>query len=205
MIFSNIRNIGGGWGPSILKDYCCRTTTTLNNVLLQQQRQLQQQCRYFFSDILGGNKSPPPVKKQISRVLRFKPEQVYKVISNVQLYKTFLPFCIESRVVKVVNQNCFEAELTVGSGAIKESYLSRVTHQSPVFVESTAINSSLFYHLTSKWKFRDGPSKDSCITECTLEYQFKSPFYSTLMDQFFVNSLDAMLNSFERRCNEIYK
>ncbi|KYQ92645.1 hypothetical protein DLAC_11662 [Tieghemostelium lacteum] len=173
--------------------------------------------RTIFSTIFGGNEpdSGNPVRKEITRTLSFTPQQVFNVVQRVDQYQDFLPFCLGSKITKLpisTPQKCsklpprkqFEAELTVGQANIKESYISRVVLEEPNFIESSAIDSQLFHQLTSTWKFKPGHSPNTCIAECSLTYKFKSPLYATLMDNFFASTLDTMVNSFEKRCQEVY-
>ncbi|GAM21026.1 hypothetical protein SAMD00019534_042010 [Acytostelium subglobosum LB1] len=180
-----------------------KRTTSTSSYLTRIDTDNTGQRRHFLSSLLS---SPTPVRKQITRVLNFTPEQVFNIVSNVQSYREFLPFCLDSRITRVVNPaSCFEAQLTVGSGNIKEAYTSRVEFMNPSFIQASAVNSELFMHLVSQWRFRAGPTPNTCTAECSLDYQFKSSFYAAFMDQFFASSLDTMVDAFERRCTQVYK
>ncbi|KAF2075776.1 hypothetical protein CYY_002909 [Polysphondylium violaceum] len=211
----NINSSNGSISPSKNKTNHTSSLFTNNN----QNYSFTPQKRTFFKSFFSSDTESPNlqggqnVKKNISRVLRFTPQQVYQVVKNVKEYEEFLPFCLESKITKTPkpgdsDQEWFEAELTVGQGTIKESYNSRVTFKNGEYVESKAINSDLFHILTTKWTFspsRD-PSSNSihCKTQCELTYQFKSSFYAMVMDKFFASSLDVMIDSFDKRCEEKY-
>lgn len=53
-------------------------------------------------------------------------QQVYKVVYEIEHYKDFLPWCIDSVVTKETG-NVLHAQLVVGFPPIKESYSSVVT------------------------------------------------------------------------------
>ncbi|EGC35516.1 hypothetical protein DICPUDRAFT_33274 [Dictyostelium purpureum] len=166
--------------------------------------------RNFFKKLFetGSGSSVEPVTKEMSKVLNYPTNQVYDVVLKVEEYEDFLPFCLGSTITKKNpngQENCFEAELVVGQGSIKESYTSKVVYKKDSFIESTAIDTNLFHKLINRWTFKDGPKPNTCIAHCKLTYHFKSPLYASLMDSFFASSLNTMINSFDKRCEEIYK
>ena len=88
---------------------------------------------------------------------RYSQKQLYNIISDVDNYHHFVPYCTESKVLtkwrvnspdvdeKAVKQ---EARLTVGFLAFKESYVSEVTCRPFHSVEVCQSLSYLFY---SEW------------------------------------------------------
>lgn len=44
----------------------------------------------------------------------YTPEQFFEVVADVDSYKEFVPFCVDSRVVKVIDEGTMEAEMSVG-------------------------------------------------------------------------------------------
>lgn len=69
------------------------------------------------------------------RLLKFPPQHVYSVVSNVAEYKEFVPWCIDSRVIKHDSPRYMEAELSVGFQFFSERYISRVTMEPESRVE----------------------------------------------------------------------
>ncbi|KAM9984679.1 hypothetical protein ACTFIY_009111 [Dictyostelium cf. discoideum] len=169
--------------------------------------------RYFFNKLFGSNDASDTydqpttkiVTKEMTKELKYPVKQVYSVIIKVEEYKEFLPFCLNSTILKrEKDKNYFEAELEVGQGSIKESYVSKVVYKENEIIESTATNTPLFHKLINTWSFKQGQTPNTTIAHCKLIYQFKSPFYATLMENFFASSLDVMINSFDKRCDELY-
>ena len=48
------------------------------------------------------------------RLVPYSPEQFFDVVADVDSYKKFVPFCVDSRVVKVIDEGTMEAEMSVG-------------------------------------------------------------------------------------------
>ena len=63
-------------------------------------------------------------------VRRFTPAQVYEVVADVNLYKSFLPWCQESTVVRRDGLKTM-AHLTVGFPPLTESYTAMVLMEPP--------------------------------------------------------------------------
>jgi coenzyme Q-binding protein COQ10 len=65
-------------------------------------------------------------------VLSYKRQQLYDIVSDVNAYKKFVPFCVGSRVLSATESSdkleptVMEAELTVGFLTFKERYVSKV-------------------------------------------------------------------------------
>lgn len=60
------------------------------------------------------------------RVVPFTCNEMFDVVADVARYSDFLPFCVESRVLRTPNDNVMEAALRVGFKIFTESYTSRV-------------------------------------------------------------------------------
>lgn len=63
---------------------------------------------------------------QETKVVPFSPEEMFDVVADVNKYHEFLPFCVESRVLRQPNDNVMEAALRIGFKVFTESYTSRV-------------------------------------------------------------------------------
>ena len=61
-----------------------------------------------------------------TRVVPFSCAEMFDVVADVERYSDFLPFCVESRVLRRPNENVMEAALRVGFNIFTESYTSRV-------------------------------------------------------------------------------
>lgn len=77
---------------------------------------------------------------------RYTPEELYAIVSNVDKYAEFVPFCAASRVLGPANQrdtqgqdatptSVVEAELVVGFSAVRESYTSEVSMRKDEWVK----------------------------------------------------------------------
>ncbi|KAL0591975.1 hypothetical protein ABG067_000628 [Albugo candida] len=71
--------------------------------------------------------SQPLIKSHSeTKVVPFSADEMFDVVADVNSYKEFLPFCVESRILRKPNENVMEAMLRIGFKIFTEAYTSRV-------------------------------------------------------------------------------
>eukprot|EP00979_Chaetoceros_neogracilis_P010372 scaffold2455_cov212-Chaetoceros_neogracile.AAC.26 len=120
----------------------------------------------MIPNIFRSSANPVRHRHVVNKIVATSPQHLYAVITDVDSYKHFLPFCKSSKVLR--RSSCgtqFDASLTIGVSnlpplnAIKEEYISRVRHVQQVssdgkdewMVEAKSIRSNLFHGLNSSW------------------------------------------------------
>ncbi len=63
------------------------------------------------------------------RVVPYTAEQFFDVVADVDNYKKFVPFCVDSRVVKVIDEGTMEAEMSVGFKVSRDKEKRRAPHE----------------------------------------------------------------------------
>ena len=88
-------------------------------------------CRVRSSparSLFGLSDAPTALSHRERRLLAYPPSHVYAVVSSVEHYSHFVPWCLDSRVLqRAPDGRYLEAELAVGFRLFSESYTSRVT------------------------------------------------------------------------------
>ena len=136
-----------------------------------------------------------------SKVLPFSDEQLYNIIINVELYPEFLPWCKQSEISNKIDENNFDAKLTIGYKALDECYTSRVKGVYLKKITSSAI-SGPFKYLDSSWVF--DKNKDTCKVIFKLNYEFKSFLLGKIMGSLFQKASEKMFEAFEDRAKSLY-
>ena len=122
-----------------------------------------------------------PQSYEISKILHGSPKQVYDIVSQVDQYKTFVPF-VEDSFISQRNKDELptRAGLLVGWKDIVD----------------------LFDNLETIWKFHEhGGNK--CKVDFKLAFKFKSPIYDKLSSLFAPQVSEIMIGAFERRLKQI--
>ncbi|TFL01854.1 dehydrase and lipid transport-domain-containing protein [Pterulicium gracile] len=178
--------------------------------------------RSFFSFPSPFSQSPPPAYHE-KKYLPFSPRQLYAVVSDVESYPSFVPFCVGCRKItqpKVVGDKGrveVDAKMTVGFMALKESYVSHVTCVPYELVQAKASSSTpLFKSLTTTWKFEPVLNKTagasaaapedapSTLVSLELAYEFSNPLHAQISGAFFGQVSKSMAQAFEDRCRALY-
>ncbi|CAO3652310.1 unnamed protein product [Mucor fragilis] len=178
---------------------------------------LRPQRRHFFTipNLLSS-------KKQYSerKLLSFSQNQLYAVVSNVDDYYQFIPFCNHSRVYTNTpmsnGTNVMEAELGVGFKLFQEKYMSKVTCQKPSLVQAVAADAKLFNDMTTTWKFTPNVPRSklslpsaadhpTCWVDFDISFDFASPLHAQASTVFFDQVSKMMLQAFVDRCHTVYK
>lgn len=140
-----------------------------------------------------------------SQIVGYSEEQMFDVVSKVEHYSEFVPWCKESLVTKR-NKDAFLCKLTVGFPPVVERYTSRVTVSRPSFVKSVCTDGLLFNHLETIWKFNKGMDNrpDTCTLDFFVDFQFRSVLHSHLAQMFFNEVVRTMSNAFLKRAQQLY-
>ncbi|CAD1811921.1 Polyketide cyclase / dehydrase and lipid transport family protein [Candida parapsilosis] len=161
------------------------------------KRQLLCFTRSFFG-------STKPQAYSITRVLNGTPSQLYKIVSEVNNYKNFVPFVEDSFVSqRDEQQQPRKAGLKVGWKDITEKFECSLTCKENEKVHARSIELDLFHELETEWKFNPAASGDKCRVDFTLLYKFKNPIYDKLSFMFAPQVTNIMIGAFEGRLQQL--
>ncbi|CAH0485437.1 unnamed protein product [Peronospora farinosa] len=150
--------------------------------------------------------SRPLVKSHTeTRVVPFSRTQMFDVVADVNRYSEFLPFCVESRVLRRPNDNVMEAALRVGFNIFTEAYTSRVLMIRPDKIATKAIDSPTFKRIESEWIFKPCNTPGSCEIEFKVTFEVSSFLHANAIQLFFDDVALTQLNAFIGRARKMYK
>ena len=133
------------------------------------------------------------------------PIKVYNVISNINNYQKFIPFCSHSKILKTnteyyletpLNRKIYmDAELGISFYKFRESYISQVTCVPYNYVKATS-SSKLFKQLDTTWHIKGNYKDNECMVEYILEYEFNLLLYEKLSQLVFDSMSSKMIDAF---------
>jgi len=148
--------------------------------------------------------TPPRHDFRIHEQIDCTPAQLFAVVSDVERYAEFLPFCTSSRVIRRRNCTSFDAKLSLGFLGFSEAYTSKVSLRPPYSVEARAADTSLFSHLRTEWLLSDGQRRGTCALEFRLEMQLRSSLHDHALRRVLDKIAAQQVAAFKQRCVQLY-
>ena len=192
--------------------------------------------RGLVNDAFGGDWLPKPKLRRTLRkscVLEVPTVGVYEVVSDVQSYQEFVPYCVKSRVLhegrrpsrvqrgeqlggKEEDQDQghdlteFDAELQIGFRLFHESHVSRVTCVRPRgddgsggYVRAEALPGGLCDSLVSLWSFE--PTKSGgCKLSFHVDFEISNPLHAAAIAGFFEQVTLQQMDAFISRSRRLH-
>lgn len=124
-------------------------------------------------------------------------DQMYAVVSDVENYYKFVPFCKKSMVYEK-KPSTFKADLVIGFPPLNERYTSHVLLAKPSLVKAECHDGRIFSYLLNHWKFSPGVKDipQSCVIDFEVSFEFKSAIHSQLANFFFDQLVIQMEKAF---------
>lgn len=139
---------------------------------------------------------------QQTKILPFKPQELFNLVWDIEAYPQFLPWCAASRIISE-NNNRLIAELVIQLKGFSESYRSQVTSEyiNEIYSVNTIAISGPFKYLKSNWKF----IPNSCGTELSfsIDFKMKSVILDKLIGTYFIQATEKMIAAFENRAKDV--
>ena len=139
-----------------------------------------------------------------SVLIWYSPAEMYVLVTDVDQYPKFLPWCDRARVV-LADASGMIAEIGISFGGIRQTFTTRNEHVVNRQVTIKLV-SGPFSRLDGEWNFipiGDG-SERACRVELTLNYGFDSAALSKLVGPVFDKIAASMVDAFVRRAQQVY-
>lgn len=145
-------------------------------------------------------------KYTITKKFQYSQSLIYSLISRVDLYHEFIPYCISSFIKEndPLTKQPTIAGLRVGFQSFDEEFTCNLKCEKPKLVIAKSITHSLFYFLETEWKIIPIENTNHCIATLNLNYEFKSMLYNQVSSLFAKKVASLMTKSFEKRAFDVY-
>jgi len=134
---------------------------------------------------------------------RFLPQtadQLFDLVSDVEDYPNFLPWCVALRVTS--NQdNIIRADMVVGFKMIREKFTSKVTLTPKERIDVEYLDGP-FRYLENRWLFTE--KEGGCEIDFFIDFEFRSRLLQKIMEPVFHEAVRRMVRVFEKRAAERY-
>ena len=135
------------------------------------------------------------------RHLPFSSEQMFNLVSDVEKYPEFLPWCVGTRI-RSQEGNLILADMVIGYKMFREKFTSEVLLQAPDRIDVKYMDGP-FKYLNNHWIFMANPD-GSCTVDFFVDFEFRSRLLQRLIGVVFNEAVRIMVHSFEKRAAAIY-
>jgi len=120
------------------------------------------------------------------------PHVVYDLVTDVEKYPSFLPWCGAAKILKHFEDG-IEASLTVSKGGLSKNFTTRNIHVPHQRIEMHLL-SGPFKHLEGVWTFE--PEQGGTRVTLHLEFSFDSRLIAMMLNPLFQPVAHTLLEAF---------
>lgn len=137
-----------------------------------------------------------------TEILPFPRPFLYKIVTSVDLYPEFLPWCLSAHILERTETDLL-ADLFVGLGPFKETFRSHVKLTPPSCVEVLYKEGSL-RHLDTRWSLEE-LSPHMTRIDFHVDFAFQSRIFNKMIESFFEHATHKMITAFKKRAEFLMK
>ncbi len=135
------------------------------------------------------------------RVLSYTPEQLYRLVADVERYPEFLPWCLAARVRRR-EADLLVADLVIGFRMLRERFTSHVRFDEAGRKIHVTYIEGPFRYLNNHWVFME--HEEGCLIDFYVDFEFRSRILQKLMEALFHEAVRRMVDAFEARARDLY-
>ncbi len=139
-----------------------------------------------------------------SVLIWYSPEEMYALVTGVEQYPEFLPWCDRSAVLERTETG-MTAEIGIAFSGLRQTFVTENTHEPGKRVQVRLVKGP-FSRLDGDWHFHtvgDGAER-ACKVELMLHYGFDSTTLSALVGPVFDRIAASMVDAFVKRAEQVY-
>ena len=136
-----------------------------------------------------------------TRLLPYRPDQLFDLVADVRRYPEFLPWCTAARITSS-SETLVVADLVIGFKGISERFTSRVKLDRPNLVIEVEYEKGPFKYLENRWVFRE--DGNGCMLDFHVDFEFRSRVLQALIGAVFGEAVRRMVSAFETRAEALY-
>ncbi|MEI6557332.1 MAG: type II toxin-antitoxin system RatA family toxin [Rhodospirillaceae bacterium] len=134
------------------------------------------------------------------KFLPYTPDQMFRLVADIERYPEFLPWCIGARVRRRDGSTTY-ADLMIGFKMVRERFTSRVVLVPPGRIDVNFAEGP-FQYLASHWIFEAAPG--GCLVDFFVDFEFKSKVLQKIITALFSEAVRRMVSAFESRAQTLY-
>jgi ribosome-associated toxin RatA of RatAB toxin-antitoxin module len=148
-----------------------------------------------------------PVKKSV--LLWYSPQEMYELVTQVEAYPEFLPWCDKAQVLER-HADGLTAKLGLAFAGVHSSFTTRNQHEEGRRVRVELVEGP-FNHLEGDWQFlplsRPGAAPgevNACKVVFEMRYAFSSGALEAVLSPVFGKVAESLVDRFVERAERLY-
>jgi coenzyme Q-binding protein COQ10 len=131
---------------------------------------------------------------------RFKPEQLFALVSDIESYPLFLPGCLNAHILGR-GEKVWRVENVFGFGPVQSRFVTVAELDPPRRIDISS-HDGPWRDFRMFWQFQ--PSGTGCRVSCTSSVEFRSPLLAALAKLSESGMEERIIAAFEARANALF-
>jgi ribosome-associated toxin RatA of RatAB toxin-antitoxin module len=136
-----------------------------------------------------------------SALVAYSPAEMFALVSDVESYADFLPWCRSARVVWREGDE-LKACLEMAKGSLQKSFTTHNRQQADKMIEIRLVDGP-FKRLEGYWRF-DPLGDKACKVSLDLEFEFANRMLSMMIGPVFSQIANTLVDAFQQRAVQVY-
>ncbi len=136
-----------------------------------------------------------------SVLVQYTPEQMFRLVDQVEDYPAFLPWCGGSSVADRGAAK-LRATVIIDYHRVRQSFTTENTRREPESIEVQLVDGP-FRRLDGSWRFKP-LGQQACKIEFRLHYEFASRILEKLLSPVFNHIANTFVDAFVKRAEQVY-
>jgi ribosome-associated toxin RatA of RatAB toxin-antitoxin module len=136
-----------------------------------------------------------------SALVPYSPQEMFALVSDVDAYPQFLPWCSDAEVLAVEGDEV-TARIDFAVGGVSKSFTTRNHHTPGRRIEMRLLEGP-FSDLQGYWQF-DPLGDAGCKISLSLKYGFSSRVVRMVVGPVFGQIANTLVDAFQQRAAEVY-
>ena len=140
-----------------------------------------------------------------TKILKYKPEQMFDLVADVNSYPKFLPWCSAARIHSrnmIKKNEVLEADLVISFKVFREKFASKVTLMRSENQIVTEYIDGPFKRMHSTWHFK-AVENGSEVT-FYVDFEMKNAVLQKIVGVVFNEAMQRVLTAFENQAQALY-
>lgn len=138
-----------------------------------------------------------------SALVPHSPEEMFKLVDNINAYSEFLPWC--GKAIEIFrDEKNVEASLLISHSGLNKEFTTQNKNTAFTKIEMHLVNGP-FKNLDGVWLFESlGETKTACKVSLNLEFEFSSKIIGIALGPVFSKIANNLVDAFIKRADTVY-